>query len=72
MRPDELAREAGLRVPDEGPFETLGGFIMMSLGRLPRVGDEVVGEDVVLTVEELDGRRVSSVRARAIEQGEDE
>ncbi len=68
MRPDELAREAGLRVPEEGPFETLAGFIMMSLGRLPEVGDEAVGEDVILTVEAMDGRRVVSVRARAIEQ----
>lgn len=67
MRPDELAREAGLRVPDDGPFETLAGFIMTELGRLPAVGDEVVGEDVVLTVEKLDGRRVVSVRARAID-----
>ena len=68
MRPDELAREAGLRVPEEGPFETLAGFIMTSLGRLPEVGDEAVGEDVILTVEAMDGRRVVSVRARAIEQ----
>ncbi|WP_054952501.1 hemolysin family protein [Flaviflexus massiliensis] len=65
MRPDELARESGLNVPDEGPYETLAGYIMTELGRLPEVGDQVIGEDVVLTVEALDGRRVSSIRARA-------
>lgn len=65
MRPDELARESGLNVPDDGPYETLAGYIMTELGRLPEVGDQVIGEDVVLTVEALDGRRVSSIRARA-------
>ena len=66
MRPDELAREAGLTVPDDGPYETLAGYIMTMLGRMPEVGDEVTGEDVILTVERLDGRRVAWVRARAI------
>lgn len=68
MRPDELARESGLRVPDDGPFETLAGYIMTELGRLPEVGDEVRGDDVILTVEALDGRRVASIRARAIHE----
>lgn len=72
MRPDELARESGLRVPDDGPYETLAGYIMTELGRLPEVGDEVVGEDVILTVEKLDGRRVVSVRARAAVREEEE
>ncbi|MEZ7898497.1 MAG: hemolysin family protein [Flaviflexus sp.] len=73
MRPDELARESGLRVPDDGPFETLAGYIMTELGRLPEVGDEVRGDDVILTVEALDGRRVASIRARAIhEEGDTE
>nr|WP_194309183.1 hemolysin family protein [Flaviflexus huanghaiensis] len=66
MRPDELAREAGLTVPDDGPYETLAGYIMTELGRMPEVGDEVCGEDVILTVERLDGRRVAWVRARAV------
>lgn len=72
MRPDELARESGLNVPDDGPYETLAGYIMTELGRLPEVGDQVIGEDVVLTVEALDGRRVSSIRARAKDREEQE
>lgn len=66
MRPDELAREAGINVPDDGPFETLAGYIMTELGRLPEVGDTVESDGVSLTVEKLEGRRVVSIRARAL------
>ncbi|PFG40674.1 CBS domain containing-hemolysin-like protein [Georgenia soli] len=62
MRPDELAHQADLYVPDDGPYETLGGLVMDRLGRIPRVGDEVRVEDVVLHVEQMDGRRVDRLR----------
>jgi putative hemolysin len=44
-----------------GPYETLGGFLMARLGKLPIVGDEVRVDGWRLTVAELDGRRVSRV-----------
>jgi putative hemolysin len=56
-----LARE----LPD-GPYDTLGGFIMARLGRLPRVGDSVTWDDLVLTVTALDGRRVDRVEVRKV------
>ena len=62
LRPDELWETTGLRVPDDGPYETLGGLIMAELGRIPDVGDEVVAGDVVLQVAQMAGRRVERVR----------
>ncbi len=62
-RPDELAETTGLAVPDDGPYETLGGLIMLLLGRVPEVGDEVVADGVRLRVEQMAGRRVERVRA---------
>ncbi|MCI2958074.1 hemolysin family protein [Agromyces atrinae] len=62
LRPDELLDRAGIRVPEEGPYETIGGFIMSELGRLPVVGDEVELESGTLTVQRLDGRRIDRVR----------
>jgi putative hemolysin len=56
----DLAEVAGLPLP-AGPYETLGGFLMASLGKLPVVGDEVRVDGWRLTVAELDGRRVSRV-----------
>lgn len=56
----DLAERAGLPLPP-GPYETLGGFLMARLGKLPVVGDEVRVDGWQLTVAELDGRRVARV-----------
>lgn len=61
IRPDELL-EMAIKVPDDGAYETVAGFIMSTLGRIPSVGDEVAIEDGVLRVERMDGRRVDRVR----------
>lgn len=65
LRPDELAASTGLAVPDDGAFETLGGLVMATLGRLPVAGDTVHVPGVELRVEQMDGRRVDRVRVRA-------
>jgi CBS domain containing-hemolysin-like protein len=64
LRPDELAEITGLQVPEEGPYETLGGLIMARLGRIPVEGDVVDVDGVHLEVERMDGRRVERVGVR--------
>ena len=43
LRPDELEDATGLRLP-EGPWETVAGFVLRRLSRIPDEGDEVVHE----------------------------
>ena len=62
LRPDELRERANVVVPDDGPYETVAGFIMSELGRLPAVGDSVSTADGEFRVERLDGRRIDRVR----------
>jgi CBS domain containing-hemolysin-like protein len=45
-------------------FETIGGLILGSLGRVPEVGDEVSLDGHVLRVDEIDGPRVAQVTVR--------
>lgn len=59
IRPDQLS-EYGVDLPD-GEYETLGGFIMARLGRLPANGDVVEAEGWRLRVTSTDGRRVREV-----------
>jgi CBS domain containing-hemolysin-like protein len=61
IRPDEL-REMAIKVPADRAYETVAGFLMAELGRIPSVGDEVSIEDGVLRIERMDGRRVDRVR----------
>jgi putative hemolysin len=56
----DFAERTGYGLP-AGPYETVGGFLMARLGRLPRVGDEVPVDRVRLVVTALDGRRVARV-----------
>ncbi|MEN9753362.1 MAG: hypothetical protein RL670_1053, partial [Actinomycetota bacterium] len=60
-RPDELEVYA-IKVPEDGSYETVGGFIMGALGRIPAVNDEVEIEDGKLVVVRMDGRRIDRVR----------
>jgi putative hemolysin len=58
---DEVAEVSGLDLP-EGPYATLGGFIMAELGRMAKTGDVVEHEGLRFTVVRVDGRRVARVR----------
>ncbi|MDQ1531463.1 MAG: magnesium and cobalt exporter, family [Microbacteriaceae bacterium] len=64
LRPDELADQAGVRVPESGLYETVAGYVVSALGRLPRVGDAVRLEHGTLEVLRLDGRRIDRLRFR--------
>ncbi len=63
-RLDELEEIANVKLPEEihEQVDTLGGLLMVSLDRIPEMGDEVVVDGRTLRVEELDGRRVAAVR----------
>ena len=62
LRPDELLERTGVSVPEEGPYETVAGWLMSELGRLPAVGDIVEIDGGVFRIERLDGRRIDRVR----------
>ncbi|OKL46414.1 hypothetical protein BSR29_06500 [Boudabousia liubingyangii] len=66
MRPDELGELTGVMLPDDGPYETLGGLIMNELGRIPKAGDRVEVGGAKLLVRRMDGRRVDSIRLTPI------
>jgi putative hemolysin len=68
---DEAAEVIGVRLP-EGPYETLAGFLIAQLGRLPETGDVVEHDGLRFSVHSMDGRRVSRVRIAAIEEAPDD
>ncbi len=45
----------------EPHYDTIAGYILGQLNRMPRIGDIVETDQVRLTVEELDGMRISKV-----------
>jgi putative hemolysin len=61
---DEFAEATGVALP-EGPYETVAGFVVAELGRLPQVGDSVSTRSHRLEVIEMDGRRAARIHVSA-------
>lgn len=57
---EAFAERTGLDVPD-GDYETVAGYIIERLGRIPGVGDEVHLGDATLRVADMVGRRITEV-----------
>jgi CBS domain containing-hemolysin-like protein len=57
----EVQEACGFDLP-QGRWETIAGFIMARLGRLPQVGDRVEHEGWILQVTAMTGNRVETVR----------
>ncbi len=64
LHPDEVADACGYRIPD-GPYETLAGFVLDRLGRIPEPGDGFDDDGWHLEVAEMDRLRVAGVRNTA-------
>ncbi|WP_417562268.1 hemolysin family protein [Microbacterium sp.] len=60
-RPDELYDRAGVRVPEGDVYDTVGGYVMSVLERIPDPGDEVEIDDGTLTVARMAGRRIDRI-----------
>jgi putative hemolysin len=48
---------------EEGAYQTLGGFLMTALGRIPEVADTVDWDGWRFEVVDMDGNRVDKVLA---------
>ena len=57
----DVTEQTGLELPD-GPYDTLGGFVLHRLGRTPEVGDVVEALGHRFAVVTVDGHRVERVR----------
>ncbi|HZU94789.1 MAG TPA: hemolysin family protein [Microbacterium sp.] len=62
LRPDELRSRAGVDVPEGDVYDTVAGYVMSVLERVPAVGDEVPVDSGLLQVVRMDGRRIDRIR----------
>lgn len=61
LRPAEL-KEHGVAIAEDEDYDTVSGFIMSELERIPEVGDRVLMASGSLEVIRMDGRRVDRVK----------
>jgi CBS domain containing-hemolysin-like protein len=60
---EDLAERLGIEVEGEG-FETVGGYLLSHLGRVPLVGESFALDDLSVEVLEGERRRIHKVRVR--------
>ncbi len=68
IHPDELADMTGLRVPG-GDYETLAGFILDHLQRIPTPGEVFRYQGWEFLIESVDRHRIDTVRLRSVTSG---
>jgi putative hemolysin len=57
---EELSTDAQIEIP-EGPYETLSGFVMHFLGRIPVEGDTVKVNGIQISVLSIEGKRAGRI-----------
>jgi CBS domain containing-hemolysin-like protein len=55
---EEVNEHLGLNLQNPH-YDTIAGYVLGKLGRIPRVGDTVEGDGVCLRVESMDGLRIA-------------
>ena len=65
MHPDEVEEATGLAIP-EGDFETIAGFALDQLQRIPALGDQFDWQQWSFEIIEMDRWRIAKVRITAL------
>jgi len=60
MRIEEANEEMGLEIP-EGDYETIAGFVLHLLGRIPRQGEQLRYKDLKVVVTRMRGMKVEEI-----------
>lgn len=71
LRVEELNRLTGLGLPEEAGYETVGGFVSTTVGRIPEAGTEFEQLGARFTILEAEPQRVNRVRVRMLSQPAD-
>ncbi|PYR61852.1 MAG: HlyC/CorC family transporter [Acidobacteria bacterium] len=68
---DEVAQRLNVQIEREG-FETVGGFLMSHIGRVPTVGERFEIDGLVVEILDAERRRVNKVRMCKLSTAEEE
>jgi putative hemolysin len=66
----EINEELGLELPAEGGYETIGGFVFSTLGRIPKSGEEFQHENVRFRVVAAEPRRIGRLQIQVLREAQ--
>lgn len=62
LRIDELNDELDVQLPEGKDYDTVGGFVLAEMGRIPSEGEELLADNVHLRVLDADDRKINRLR----------
>jgi putative hemolysin len=62
----DLQEEHGLPFPESPEYETLAGFMLTQLQRMPKGGDIIKYHGMKLTVVDMEGRRIARIKVEGL------
>lgn len=62
LRVTDLNAELGLEIPEAEGYETIGGYVLSVMGRIPRVGDHCACGELAIHVTSAEPHRVGRLR----------
>ena len=68
MYVDELNRRMSLNLPEDAGYDTLGGYVTTTLGRIPAAGTTFEQDGVRFTVLAAEPQKVNRVKIEVISQ----
>jgi CBS domain containing-hemolysin-like protein len=65
-RVDEVNEALKLNLPSSPNYETVAGFLLFLIRRIPRVGDQIAYENLRFTVLQMSGRKIERLRVEQL------
>ncbi len=62
MRIDDLNDQLRIDLPEDGDYETIGGFVFSTLGKIPAVGEHCAHDNIGIQVIAAEPRRITRLR----------
>lgn len=58
----EVNEELGVELPEDGEYDTIGGFVFSAMGKIPQKGDELTHENVRFEIVDAEPRKINRLR----------
>ena len=64
----DLKEDYNIEIPESTEYETMSGFLLTTLQKIPKVGDVVEIEDKKITISEMVGQRIAKVKLEKLQK----
>ncbi|MEE8143157.1 MAG: hemolysin family protein, partial [Planctomycetota bacterium] len=63
---DEVSKALGISLPESNDYDTIAGFVLGSLGRVPKEGEEFQHDSLRFRITQADERKIKKIRVQIL------